>query len=228
MFTYGQAACVILDLKPTDDNRTLVNKTLANSLFEVKYIGSRHSDPFPLAKAFIVKIPKQIQIISRNTTSIRNDESSNQLGFRPRARNIFSADILQELHMIIRNSQPFHFHPVKKNALTLNSKARKNKDRKSSSKKIVVGQSKKVKRSYDPAQTKSNFGCRYRSSTPKKTTTSITASNLLNLLRNDKSIVIKIAMVLSVRVPEKADRSYGPVYATDSFIHDTLEYHIPI
>lgn len=57
MLTRGQAACIILDLKPTTENRELAKKSLEASLFDVVHTDTKHADPFPIAKVFIEKTP---------------------------------------------------------------------------------------------------------------------------------------------------------------------------
>lgn len=62
---------------------------------------------------------------------------------------------------------------------------------------------------------------------PKEPTLNSKPDNLITALRSDPSIIIKVAKVLFVK-SHKLDSPHRLVYATDQFIYDILEKHIPI
>lgn len=51
--------------------------------------------------------------------------------------------------------------------------------------------------------------------------------NLITVLRSNQSIIMRIAKILFVR-SHSYDNTYRLVYATDQFIYDVLNKHIPI
>lgn len=58
MLTKGQAACLVLDMAPTDSNRNLAKEQLKNTPFEVTFIyGSNPMEPVALAKTKIERDP---------------------------------------------------------------------------------------------------------------------------------------------------------------------------
>ncbi|KAG1035631.1 hypothetical protein G6F43_013198 [Rhizopus delemar] len=58
MLTKGQAACLVLDMIPTESNRELAKEQLKNTPFEVTFIyGSNPMEPVALARTKIEKDP---------------------------------------------------------------------------------------------------------------------------------------------------------------------------
>ncbi|GAN01781.1 hypothetical protein MAM1_0012d01216 [Mucor ambiguus] len=177
MLTKGLAACIILDLIPTPENRALAKKTVDDSCFEIQDI-SRYATSISTISAYTFAIaspPSLLPVLKFKQPELKAD--SNPRSSIPRDK--YKA-----------NNKSVDRFIQKRNTIRDNQIASNN-------------------------------------ATPKESKPSSKPRNLITALRDNQSIVMQITKALFMRTHD-CDGTHHLVYATDQFMYDVLDKHIPI
>ncbi|KAL9538445.1 hypothetical protein MBANPS3_010928 [Mucor bainieri] len=212
MLTRGLAACIILDLVPTPENRILAKRSMDNSCFEVVHTADKQLDPFPIGKSFVEKNPHKYK------TFPDTPPPSPQLAPTPSPSQ--SPPLVSDFRQQQRKSKTGCGPSSSNSSSSINLKANK----RSTGTATAIRERDMAKDN----QTASNNKPPSRESNPKQTTSNSKPRNIITALIENQSVIMKITKALFVRTHPYHDKKHRLVYATDQHMYNTLMEHIPI
>ncbi|KAK4518680.1 uncharacterized protein ATC70_008902 [Mucor velutinosus] len=226
MLTRGPAACVILDLIPTPENRALAKRSLNSSFFDVVLTGAKHAVPFPIAKNLVQKNPHKYKTYpdtppsSPQLTPTLSPSQSPPPMFESKSESKADSSPMSKLTLLVNERLGLTFVTlIDQHDKVIADTPAEN----------IKANNKGVDRVMQERDTvdKNNQTASNNATTSQDTKPNSKPRNLITALRDNQSTIIRIAKALFMR-RHKCGNTHRLVYATDQFIYDVLDKHIPI
>ncbi|KAL0141718.1 hypothetical protein V8B55DRAFT_1491676 [Mucor lusitanicus] len=227
MLTKGLASCIVLDLIPTPENRELAKKTMEKSCFQVVYTGNEQDNPLNICKSLVEKNPHKFKAYPDTPPP------SPQLAPTPAPSQSPPLLVRQPERAAVlvggggggNNNLLLFLIGQRTTTVCVTNKATGKK-----SVNRAMRDKNQFRRDNNPSTSK-NTATTSPPTLPKETKSNSSSSkprNLITALRDNPSVIMRITKALFVRTPRSGDNRHRLVYASDQFIYNVLEQHIPI